>query len=140
MGAHCTEVNIKKNDGDHHDNSEECIIVIGNCPDKDRKAILAFHETGNSSGPGGDWSNNANRCGCGIDQICQLRAGDLVLIRNRAHNASYRKTVKIIIYKNQNPQCNCGKLSPGTGLDLFLGKMSESSGTACTVHQTDHGT
>ena len=63
-----------------------------------------------------------------------------MLIRNRLHNASYSKTIKIIINKNQNSKCNSHNLCTGSCFNFLLCIMSECSGSSRLVHQCDNCT
>ncbi len=139
MCFHGAEIYLHQYQCDHHDDSQDRIEVIGNGADKNGESVFALHKAGNGCRPGRDRCDDADRSRSGIDQIGQLRAGNFVLIRNGFHDAAHGETVKIIIDKDQYAECNGGKLCTGSCLDLLPGKMAEGCGTACTVHQADHG-
>ena len=62
----------------------------------------------------------------------------LELVRHRTHHATYRKTVKIIIHKNQNTQDNRHELSTDLGFNMELCPFSKSRRSARLIHQSDH--
>ena len=61
-----------------------------------------------------------------------------MLVCDRFHNTAYRKTVKIVIDKDQDAESDGCKLCTGPGFDLIFGIMAESGRTAGTIHQTYH--
>ncbi len=139
MGFHWPEVHIHKDEGHHHKNGQNSVKIVRDGADKYGKAVLAFHESGYGCRPGRDRRDNADRSRRSVDQISQFRTGHFVFIRYRFHYAAYCQAVKIIVDKNKHAEGDGSKLSAGTGLDFFLGKMPESSGSSGPVHQTYHG-
>ena len=89
MGGHGTEINVQQNDGGHHYQCQQGIIVVRDCPDKDGKTVLPLHKAGHGGSPGGNGGDNAYRGGGGIDQVCQLCPGNLMLVCYRPHNAAH---------------------------------------------------
>ena len=138
MGAHGAEVHPEQYAGNHHDDSEQGIIIVRDSPDKNGKSVFSFHKSGYCGSPGRNRGYDADRGGSGIDQVCQFCTRNFIFIRNGAHDAAYGQAVKIVVNENQHAQCHRGKLCAGPGLDFAFGEMAESSGAAGSVHQADH--
>ena len=119
MQTHRTIVKSPQGDGNHHNDCQQCIVVVRNCGYKQAESVFSLYKTGNCRCPGRNRGNDAYRCCCGVNQICQLCSGYLVFIRNRTHNRSYRQAVKIVINKDQAAQKHGGQLRADPGLYLL---------------------
>ena len=139
MDRHRAKIHFHKYNGKHHYDSQQSIIVVRNSPDKDRKSVFSFYESADCRRPGGHRRDNTDRSRRGVDKIRQLGLGNIVLICDRPHNASHSKAVKIIIYKNQDPQDDRSDLGSDPGLDMDACPSSESCRTSRTIHHRDHG-
>ena len=108
MFCHRTIVNAAYGQDDNHQNGKQGIEVVRDGLDKQGKAVFSFYKSGNGCSPGRNGGNNADRRCCRVDNISQFCPGNLVLIRNWPHDASYGQTVKVIVNKNQYAQSNGG--------------------------------
>jgi len=88
-----------------------------------------------SGSPGRNRCDNADRGSSCINQVCQLCTGNIVLVRNRPHNAADSQTVEIIVDEDQHAECHSGKLCAAAGFDPLTGPASECGRTAGLVHQ-----
>ena len=138
MCCHRTELHLQQNHANHHDDRQDCVEVVGNRTDKQCQTILTLYKAADCSRPGRDRCDNADRCSRGVDQICQLRAGNIVLVRHRPHHAAHGQTVKVIIDKDQHTQQDGRELCTHTGLDMLSCPASERCRTARLVHQGNH--
>ncbi len=138
MELHRAVINIQDDNRDHHHHRQDCIIVVWNRTDKDGESIFSFYEAGNGSSPGRNRRNNTYRSRRGVNQVCQLRPGYVVLIRYGTHDASYGQTVKIIVDENQYAKQDGCKLCAYPALDVFAGPPPECGGASRLVHQADH--
>ena len=123
---------------DHHGDRKEGIIVVRNGLDEEADSVLSLDETGDGCRPGGDRSDDADRrCGR-IDQVSELGAGDLVLVRDGTHNASDGQAVKIVIDEDQASEADGGELRAFSGSDLLGSPVAECGTAAGAVHELDH--
>ena len=123
---------------DHHGDGEQGVVVIRDGLDEQRDAVLALYETGDRCSPGGDRSDDADGS-CGrVDQVSELGAGDLVLVRDGAHYAADCQTIKIVVDEDQAAEADGGELRAFSACDLLRSPVSECSTAAGAVHQLNH--
>ena len=140
MLTHHAKINVHHADHNDHCQRHQCIEVIGNGLDEQLQTLALGSNTGNSSCPGGDGSNDTDRSCGSIDQVCQLCAGNLVLVGDRAHNRADSQAVEVVIDEDQHTQQCSGDQSALAALDVLLRPATVSRGAACLVNQTDHHT
>ena len=63
---------------------------------------------------------------------------NLKFICNRAHHATYRKTVKVIVYENQNTKNNRRYLRSDLGFDMQLRPVSKRRRSPRLIHEGNH--
>ncbi|MPN00401.1 hypothetical protein SDC9_147595 [bioreactor metagenome] len=139
MDGHGAKIHLHHHQSDHHDDGQQGVIVIGDGADKQRKAGPVVHKGADGGSPRGDGRDNTNRRGGGVDQIGQLRTGDVVAVRHGEHHAAHGEAVKIVVNKNQNTQHNGGELRARPGFNVLLRPAAKGRGAAGAVHQAYYG-
>ena len=122
-------------DKDHHGDGQQSVKVVRDRSNEQRESVLPLYKAGNSSRPGGnrrDDAHGSRRC---VDNIRQLRPGDVMPVCHRTHHASYGQAVKVIVDKDQHAQYDRRQLSADPGTDPFTRPLAEGGGTAGLVHQ-----
>ena len=96
---HLREIASRPNQEDHEENREPCVEVERDCLQEQLKSIdIAALRQGRTHGrcPARNRCDDTDRRRRCIDDVSDLRAGDLELIRNRAHDRTNGQTVEII--------------------------------------------
>ena len=87
MLCHRAVIHFQDRDQDHHENGQQCVIIIGNRADEQKKAVRAFRSVAcDGSCPGRDRCDDTDRRSRGIDEIRKLGAGYIVTVSDRTHD------------------------------------------------------
>ena len=138
MQVHGAVVKAHEHKGDDEHNGQKRVEVIRNGPDKELDAVIVLHNAGDRSGPGGDGGDHADGGGGGVNEIGQLRPGDLLILADRAHDGAYGQAVKIVVHKYQHAEKESGKHRAHSGFDMLLRPAAKGGGTARPVYQGYH--
>ena len=138
---HGTIVELHQDDGNDEDEGHERIQVIGNGADEKLDAahagVESFCGRGDGSRPGGDRRNHAHGSRSGVNQIGKLRSGNLMTVRDRAHDGADGQAVKIVVDENENAEDERCKLRACVRFDVGFRPAAESSRAARSVDQRD---
>ena len=126
------------NQQQHHDNRQQCVKVIRYGLHENADAILVLDKAGNRCRPAADGGNDANRGCSAVNQVRQLGATDIVLIRHRTHDATHRQAVEVVVNKNQAPQQHRGTLRPRPGVNMARRPSSKGGRPTRAVHELHH--
>ena len=142
MLEHGTVVDVLDGDDHDHDQGEDAVVVPGDLLDEQLEAVyvVAVNVAGNSSSPGGDRCDHADRSCGSVDNVSQLRSGDVVGLGDRSHNGAYGEAVEIVVYEDEDTQQHGDELCGCSALNSGLGPASECFGTAALVHQVGDDT
>ena len=127
-------------DNDHHQ-GQDAVVVERNLAQEhaDTGAGEAIgHIGGHGGSPGGHRSQHTHGSGGSVDDISQLRPGDLVALGDGTHNGTHGQAVEIVVDEDEHAQEHGHQLCAGTGLHGLGCPAAESSGTAGLVHQVHH--
>ena len=138
MQVHGAVVKAHEHKGDDEHNGQKRVEVIRNGPDKELDAVIVLHNAGDRSGPGGDGSDHADGGGGGVNEIGQLRPGDLLILADRAHDGANGQAVKIVVHKDQHAEKESGEHRAHSGFDMLLRPAAKGGGTARPVYQGYH--
>ena len=105
---------------------------------EEAETVSFINDTRNSCRPGRDGSYHTDRSRSRVDYVGELCARDLVLIRERTHNATDSKAVEIVVNEDKATETECGKHSTASCLDLLAGPLTVSRRAARAVHKNDH--
>ena len=81
MSSHGAVFHLHDSHGDHHEQGQQSVVVVGDSADEQAQTVNTIHETGNSSSPGRDGSDDTDGSGSGIggppraDRIGRRRHG-----------------------------------------------------------------
>ena len=80
MGQHGAVVDVQHGDDNDHQQRQQAVVVPGNLTDEHLDAAdgVGVDVAGDGGGPGGYGGDHADGRGRGVDQVGQLRAGDVV--------------------------------------------------------------
>ena len=135
MNAHRAKLFFHQNHGHHHHNGKDCIIVVRNSSHKNGHSVFSRYKSADCCRPGWDRRNNADRRCCGIDQICQLGTGNIVLVCDGTHNASHSQTVEIVVYKDNHTEKHGWKQCSSLGFDFSGCPVSVGLGSSWFCNQ-----
>ena len=141
MGQHGAVVNVQDGNDNDHDQGQDAVIVPGNLAQEHADAgagEAVGHIGGNGGSPGGHGSQHAHGSGGGVDDIGQLRPGDLVALGDGTHDGAHGQAVEIVVDEDQHAQQHGQQLRAGAGLDALGGPAAEGGGAAGLVHQVHH--
>src|SRR5699024_6183400 len=93
---------------------------------------------GHGGGPGGDGGDDADGRGGGVDEVGELGAGDVVLVRYGAHDAAHGQAVEVVVHEDEHTERDGGQLRADAGLDVLCRPAPEGRGAARAVHERDH--
>ena len=140
MFSHETEIDAPGRDEEDHEQSQQCVQVVGDGADEQLEAVHAAalrHIGIDCCGPAGNRCDDTHRrCRC-INNIGQLCAGDLVLVRDRAHDGTDRQAVEIVIDKDQDTQQGCREHRLLLVFEPLTGPASVRGSAAAAGHQDD---
>ena len=139
--AHGPEIKVQSNNQKHKAQTEYGIEIPGNAGDKNHKGSFR-HGFGNQirayrHRPGRNRCNNADGGRRGINDKGQLFPGNPLRIGHRFHDSAHRKTVKVIVYENHNPQKHGGKQGLSSGFQFPAGPVSVLPNPARSVDDAD---
>ena len=103
--SHAGEVFARPDENQHENDSQPCIEIQRNGRKEERKSIdvaALRQRRSDCRRPRRDRSDDADRRRCRIDDVGELRTGDLEAVCNRTHDRTDREAVEIVINKNQN--------------------------------------
>ena len=135
MSSHGAVFHLHDGHGDHHENGQQSVVVIGNSADKQAQTVNAIHEAGNSGSPGRNGSDDTDGSGGSVDQISQLGTGNVVLIGQGTHNGTDGQAVEVVVDEDQAAQSDDAQLSGNAGLDVGNAPLTESGRTAGGIDQ-----
>ena len=130
---------MQHRDQDDERDREERVEVKRNALDKERDPVFfTRYKARYRSRPGRNWCDDADRRRRRVDQISQLCAGDLELVRYRTHNTADSEAVEIVVDKDQNTQADRRQLRANAVLDLRLRPAAKRRRRTGFVHQRDN--
>ena len=140
MLQHGAVVDVQQRDDNDHHQGQQAVIVPGDLLDEQLNAVdgLGLDIAGHGSSPRGHGSDHAHGSGGSINDVGQLRPGDLVALGNRTHNGAHGQAVEIVVDEDQHAQEHGHQLSAGAGLHGVGSPTTESLGAAALVHQIHH--
>ena len=130
VSLHLTEINLKKNEGNHHSDGEKRVEVEGDGHNEGNYCVVTVKEAADCRRPRGDRRNNAYRCCRRVDNVGELRARNSVLIANGTHNLSNGKTVEVVVNEDKASKSDRRKERTLSRLDFVLCPSAVS--TRCT--------
>ena len=135
---HGAEVGTGEDEEQDHHQREQGVVVVGDGAQEHGKAVDtgAFrYAGGNGSRPAGYRGDDAHRRSGGVDQVGQLCAGDLLPVRDRAHDGAHGQAVEVVVHEDHHTQQQGGKLRTGPGVDVGGGPAAKGGRAAGLVHQ-----
>lgn len=132
---HGAEVYLKQRDGNHGDNGEDGVKVIGYRLNEKDESVLTLDEAADGCRPRGYRGDDADRCGGGVDEVGQLCPGDVVPVGNGPHDAAHGEAVEVVINEDKQTEEHSAELGSDAGLDMFLRPVTEGSAAAGSVHK-----
>ena len=137
MTAHGAVIHAALAEEQNHNDGKQRVKIERNGADKQIKAAVILHHTGDRGRPGRDGGDHADG-GCGgIDEIAELGAGDAVAVGHGTHYAADGEAVEVVIDKDENAQQEGGKHGDAAGPDVRLGPPAEGCGAARLIEQGD---
>ena len=139
--AHGAVVELHGDEREDEDEGQDGIKVVGDGLDEQLDAAHAGIEVRRRGGdrrrPGRDRRDHAHGRGRGVDEVGQLRAGDLVVVGDRAHDGADGQAVEIVVDENEHTEHERGQLRADARFDVRLGPAAEGGGAARRVDQRD---
>ncbi len=133
---------IKAHQGKCEDenNGQQRIVIIRNGAHEQLDAGIdaLIHHARHGGRPGGDRRNHADRRRGGINDIGQLRSGNLMPVRYRHHHRSDRQAVEIIVHEDQDPEQEGRQHGAASCLHMPFGPFAEGRRASRLVHQGHH--
>ena len=136
---HHAVIDVAQGDEHDHQQRQQRVVVVGNRLNEQRQAVGALHHAADRRRPGADGRDDAHRRGRRVDDVRQLRAGDLVGIGHRAHDGADRQAVEVVVHEDQHAQQEGHQLRMLALLDLLPRPCAVRAGAAGFVDQRDHG-
>ena len=141
MLQHGAVVNVQQRGDDDHHQSQNAVIVEGDLAQEhaDAGAGEAIGHIGcNGGSPGGHRGQHAHGSGGSVNDVGQLRPGDVMALGDGTHNGAHGQAVEIVVDEDQHAQEHGHQLRAGAGLNRLGCPAAESSGAAGLVHQVHH--
>ena len=140
MGQHGTVVDVQQRDNHDHHQSQQTVIVPGDLLDEHFNTAdgIGIDVAGHGGSPGGHGGDHADGSGGRVNDIGQLRAGNMMALGNRTHDGAHGQAVEIVVDEDQHAQQHGHQLRAGTGMYGLLGPAAEGLGAAALVHQVHH--
>ncbi len=140
MGQHGAEIDIQQRDDHDHQQGHQAVVVPGDLLDEHLNTAdrLGIDVAGHGGSPGGHGSDHADGSGRGVDDVGQLRAGDLVGLGDGTHDGAHGQAVEVVVDEDQHAQQHGHQLRAAAGLDGLLRPAAEGLGAAGLVHQVHH--
>ena len=135
---HGAVVEAAEDEEEAHHHREDGVVVIGDGAQEHGEAVdaRAFrHRGGDGGSPAGHRRDDADGGGGGVDEVGQLCAGDLLPVRDRAHDGADGQAVEVVVHKDEDAQQQGGKLCACPGVDVGGGPAAERGAAAGLVHQ-----
>jgi len=140
MGQHGAEIDIQQRDDHDHQQGHQAVVVPGDLLDEHLNTAdrLGIDVAGHGGSPGGHGSDHADGSGGSIDDVGQLRAGDVMALGDGTHDGAHGQAVEVVVDEDQDAQQHGHQLCAGAGLNGFLRPAAEGLGAAGLVHQIHH--
>ena len=120
VALHLTEVELEVAQREYHDKSQQGVYVKGNGADKDHQTVT-LQLARNGGRPAGDGCDDTNGSGGGVNDVGQLRSGDLELVGDGAHNGTDRQTAGCF-GRNSDWNDTCGDICTKGCCSGYTGK------------------
>ena len=134
---HRAVVKLRNGKENHHHDGHKCVEVEGNCLNEKADAVFcagASCKAGNRRRPGRNRSDDTDGSRRSVNEVGELRSGNVLSVGDRTHNGAYGQTVEIVVDENQHAQTDGGKLCADSCFDVLGCPAAESGGTAGLVH------
>ena len=131
--AHGCKVAPRPDDEDHEEDREPGIEVEGDCVQEEREAVdgrIFRQGRADGGGPARYRSDDADRRSRRIDDVRKLRARDLELVGDRAHDGADRQAVKVIIDEDNDAEQCCQEQCAARAVDGPDGPVAIRPGCA----------
>ena len=140
MGQHGAVVDVQQRDDHDHQQCQQAVVVPGDLTDEhlDTADIVRVDVAGHGGSPGGHGSDHADGSGRGVNDVGQLRTGDVMALGNGTHNGAHGQAVEVVVDEDQHAQQHGHQLCAGAGMHGLGSPAAEGLGAAGLVHQVDH--
>ena len=105
--AHRAEVAPRPDDEEHEEDREPCVEIERDRLQKEHKAVdlcIGGERGADRCRPAGDGGDDADRGGCRVNDVGELRACDLELVRHGAHDRPDGETVEIVVDEDDDAE------------------------------------
>ena len=121
--GHGAEVKARAGDDKDHDQGKKGVEVIGDGGHEGgevtRESARGREAAADSGGPAGDRGDDADGRGRGVNDVGELRAGNLHAVRDRAHDSADGQTAEIVVNEDANAKAAGGQKSRAAAADML---------------------
>ena len=105
--SHGAEVASRPDDEEHKENREPCVKVEWNCLQEEHKAIdgrVLRQGRANCRRPAGNGGDDTDRCRRRVDDVGELCARDLKLVRDGTHDGADGEAVEVVVDEDDDAE------------------------------------